>query len=260
MGLQHLNQIRTMSTVEQKFSKKFEETASNPKHRGAWYQEDATEKGLALVQAKHKDSKLYWLVDVKEDRIYSARFFAYGGKVSLAIGETLCSMVEGLTIQEACSLFNEDIEKQLRDDPEISSVPQDKSEAFEAVGKLLEVIGKEYPAAKAVAEAAVAVKKNQPAPSFTELSMAEQAWLGLTKDEQKNQIDLVLDEKVRQALMNDGGNVEVVDIIEGQKVVIQYQGACGSCGSSVGGTLSFIEQALRTNIYKELVVIPNTHI
>ena len=60
--------------------------------------------------------------------------------------------------------------------------------------------------------------------------------------------------------MNDGGNVEVVDIIDGQKIIIQYQGACGSCGSSIGGTLSFIEQALRTNIYKELVVVPNTHI
>ena len=249
-----------MSIVEEKFSKRFEDTASDPKHRGAWYQEDAAEKNLALVQAKHKDSKLYWLVNVKEDRVYSARFFAYGGKVSLAIGETLCLMVEGLTIQEACSLLEDDVEKQLRDDPEIPSVPQSKIPAFKTVSALLEIIEKEYPAAKALAQVSAAKKETKSTPSFAELSLAEQAWLGLSKEEQISQIDLVLDEKVRQALMNDGGNVEVVNVIDGKKIVIQYQGACGSCGSSIGGTLSFIEQTLRTNIYKELVVIPNTHI
>lgn len=249
-----------MPEIKEQFSKKFDETASDPKHRGAWYQEDAAEKGLALVQAKHKDSKLYWLVEVKEDRVYSARFFAYGGKVSLAIGETLCSMVEGLTIQEACSLLDDDVEKQLRDDSEIPSVPQSRISAFQAVSQLLEIIEKGYPAAKALAQAATTAKKSKNPPSFSELSLEEQAWLGLSKEEQISQIDLVLDEKIRQALMNDGGNVEVVDVIDGQKIIIQYQGACGSCGSSIGGTLSFIEQTLRTNVYKELVVVPNTHI
>jgi len=39
--------------------------------------------------------------------------------------------------------------------------------------------------------------------------------------------------------------------------MIQYQGACGSCGSSLGATLSFMEQALRKDIYNELIVVPN---
>ncbi|MFQ5672902.1 MAG: NifU family protein [Nitrospinales bacterium] len=246
--------------VEEQFSKKFEETAANPQHRGAWYQEDAAEKGMALVQAKYKDSKLYWLVDIQEDRIYSARFFAYGGKVSLAIGETLCSMVEGLTLQEACSLLAEDVERRLRDDPEVPSVPQSKIQAFESIEALLKIVESEYPAAKAVAQAGGAVKENQGAPSFAELSMAEQAWLGLSKEEQIEQVDLVLDEKIRQALINDGGNVEVVNVIDGKKIIIQYQGACGNCGSSIGATLSFIEQTLRNDIYKDLVVIPNGYI
>ena len=69
-----------MTVAEEKFSAKFEEVAANIKHRGAYYQEDAGEKGMALIEAKFKDTKLYWLADVKEDRIFSARFFAYGGK------------------------------------------------------------------------------------------------------------------------------------------------------------------------------------
>ena len=136
-----------MDAVEE-FSKKFEETAAEPSHRGAYYEEDATEKGMALVQAKYKDTKLYWLVDTAEDRIYSSRFFAYGGKVSLGIGEALCSMTEGLTISEACSLLGDDVDRNLRDDPEVPSVPDSKVAVFENVEKLLKAAEEEYPAAK----------------------------------------------------------------------------------------------------------------
>ncbi|MFQ5443069.1 MAG: NifU family protein [Nitrospinales bacterium] len=248
-----------VSVVEEKFSKKLEETAGKPQHRGAYYQEDATEKGLALVEAKFKDLKLYWLVDVKEDRVYSAKFFTYGGKVSLAIGDTLCAMVKGLTVQEACSLLGSDVENQLRDDSEVPAVPESRKEAFGAVDELLKTIEKEYPTAKALALASSAVKDNAEAPSFTDLSIAEQAWLGLSQEEQVIQIEMVLDEQIRPALNSDGGNVEIADLIDGKKLIIRYQGACGSCGSSIGSTLSFIEQILRKNVYNDLIVVPENY-
>ena len=251
-----------MTTAEKEFSGKFEAKATNPSHRGAYYQEDAAEKGMALIQAKYKDTKIYWLVDLAEDRIYSARFFAYGGKLSLGIGETLCSQVEGLTVVEACTLKGRKIEAELRDAPETPSVPEAKLIAFENIDHLLKAVETEYPAAKAVAKASMAVKDQSGSAPQTakELSLAEQAWLGLNRDEQIQQVNLVLDEKVRAALNADGGNVEVVDILENKKIIIQYQGACGSCGSSVGATLSFIENALRGQIHKDLVVIPNTYL
>ena len=92
--------------------------------------------------------------------------------------------------------------------------------------------------------------------STTELNVVAQAWLGLTKDEQKEQIEIVLDEHIRPALMNDGGNVMVLDVTDGEKILVQYQGACGSCGSSLGATLSFMESTLRKHIYNELNVVP----
>lgn len=248
-----------MSVVEEKFSKKLEETAGKPQHRGAYYQEDAADKGLALVEAKFKDLKLYWLVDVQEDRVYSSKFFTYGGKVSLAIGETLSKMVKGMTVQEACSLLGSDVENQLRDDSEVPAVPESRKQAFGVVEELLKTIEKEYPTAKALALASSAVKDNQEAPSFTDLSIAEQAWLGLDKKDQVTQIEMVLNEMIRPALNNDGGNVEVVDLVDGKKLIIRYQGACGSCGSSIGATLSFIEQTLRKNVYNELMVVPENY-
>ena len=46
-----------MSVTEEKFSGKFDKAAGQPDHRGAHYQEDAKERGMALVEAKYKDTK-----------------------------------------------------------------------------------------------------------------------------------------------------------------------------------------------------------
>ena len=235
-----------MSVTEEKFSEKLETVAKSPKNRGAYYQEEATEKGMALVEAKFKDMKLYWLVDTEEDRIYSAKFFAYGGKVSVAIGETLSGMAQNLTLDEACSLLGADIERALRDDPDQPAVPESKKLAFGNVPELLKLVKENYPSAKAVALAAAGVNKEAGKPAgIKELNMQEQAWMGLSEEEQIEQINIVLDAKVRPALMADGGNVAVQEVIDGEKIIIQYQGACGSCSTSMGCTLSFIEEALR---------------
>jgi NifU-like protein len=247
-----------MSVVEEKFSQKFDTAASAPKSRGAYFQEDATKKGLALVEAKFKDMKLYWMVDVVEDRVYSGKFFAYGGKVSVAICETLCAMVKGLTIPEAVSLLGTDVERELRDDPDIPSVPDSKMASFGNVDNILKIIEKDYPAAKAVAQASTAIKDSgaQPTKSAKELTMVDQAWLGLSEADQIAQIEIALDAKIRPALLADGGNVKVVEVVEGEKVIVQYQGACGSCGSSTGATLSFMENALRQDVYNGIYVVP----
>jgi NifU-like protein len=247
-----------MSVAEEKFSRKFEEASGKPKNRGAYYLEDATEKGMALVEAKFKDMKLYLLVDLAEDRVYSAKFFAYGGKVSVGICETLCNMIKGLTIEEACSLLGADVENSLRDDPEEPAVPESKKTAFGNVSELLKIVKEKYPEARAVAEVSAGIKKSDAKPaSARELTMQDQAWLGLSEEDQIQQINIVLDEKIRPALMADGGNVQVMEVVDGEKIIIQYQGACGSCGSSLGATLSFIEQTLRKNIYNDLQVVPN---
>jgi Fe-S cluster biogenesis protein NfuA len=53
-------------------------------------------------------------------------------------------------------------------------------------------------------------------------------------------INEILDEKVRPALMGDGGYLEVLGLSD-HTLSIRYQGACGSCPSSLTGTLMAIE-------------------
>ena len=143
----------------------------------------------------------------------------------------------------------------LRDNPDVASVPESKLKAFDTVEELLKLVKDQYVSAKGVALASASINKED-LKSTTELNLVAQAWLGLTLDEQKEQIELVLDEHIRPALMNDGGNVQLLDVTDGEKVLVQYQGACGSCGSSLGATLSFMESTLRKHIYNEINVVP----
>lgn len=59
------------------------------------------------------------------------------------------------------------------------------------------------------------------------------------------EIRKLLDERIRPALMADGGDLEIVSL-EGDTLYIRYFGACGSCPSSLAGTLGAIENLVRT--------------
>jgi Fe-S cluster biogenesis protein NfuA len=67
-------------------------------------------------------------------------------------------------------------------------------------------------------------------------------------------INEILDDKIRPALAGDGGWLDVLSLEE-HTLKIRYQGACGSCPSSLSGTLMAIEGMLRQEIDPELEVI-----
>jgi Fe-S cluster biogenesis protein NfuA len=69
----------------------------------------------------------------------------------------------------------------------------------------------------------------------------------LSPDDQQRlyMINGLLDEQIRPYLQGDGGDLHVLGL-EGNKLTVHYQGACGSCPSSMSGTLVSIEQLLKT--------------
>ncbi len=68
------------------------------------------------------------------------------------------------------------------------------------------------------------------------------------------EINALLDERIRPYLASDGGWLEVLDL-EDKTLQIRYQGACGSCPSSLTGTLSAIENMIRDEIDPEIEVV-----
>jgi len=63
----------------------------------------------------------------------------------------------------------------------------------------------------------------------------------------------LLDEQVRPYLQGDGGDLHVLGL-EDNVLKVHYQGACGSCPSSISGTLAGIEGLVR-QIDPELEVV-----
>lgn len=64
------------------------------------------------------------------------------------------------------------------------------------------------------------------------------------EDEKLAAIRQLLDEQVRPYLQGDGGDLHVLGL-EDNVLRVHYQGACGSCPSSISGTLAGIEGLVR---------------
>lgn len=68
------------------------------------------------------------------------------------------------------------------------------------------------------------------------------------------QINELLDERIRPYLASDGGWLEILDL-EDKTLKIRYQGACGSCPSSLTGTLMAIENMIQDEIDENIEVV-----
>ena len=73
-------------------------------------------------------------------------------------------------------------------------------------------------------------------------------------DPQLREIEALLDERIRPYLAGDGGWLEIVDLADAQ-LSIRYEGACGSCPSSLTGTLMAIENMIREEIDPAISVV-----
>ncbi|HEV2707070.1 MAG TPA: NifU family protein [Pyrinomonadaceae bacterium] len=76
----------------------------------------------------------------------------------------------------------------------------------------------------------------------------------LSDDPRLVRINEILDERIRPALAGDGGWLEVLGLRE-NTLSIRYQGACGSCPSSLSGTLMAIEGMIKQEVDPEIEVV-----
>ena len=66
------------------------------------------------------------------------------------------------------------------------------------------------------------------------------------EDQQRlEKINELLDEQIRPYLQGDGGDLHVLGL-DRNRLTVHYQGACGSCPSSLSGTLAGIENLVKS--------------
>ena len=70
-----------------------------------------------------------------------------------------------------------------------------------------------------------------------------------------DQVKLVNDslEEVYEALENDGGGMQIMDI-DGPNILISFHGACGGCPISTTGELVYIQNTLQEKVDKRIQV------
>jgi len=225
-----------------------------PKRRGAIFQMDADNKGLALVDVKSGTLKIYALIDPDAGEVLDTKFFTYGGPMLTALADVLCEELLGKKIDEVQDLPLENLFGKFDIKPD--------NEDFQTVAKLPAMITEAYPEKKNVAFAARAAMGSEKLRACTAEGRADAdaQWAVLSENQKLEKIEECLNEHVRAMLAGDGGGLEVLGIRDGETVLIRYQGACAGCGAASGGTLYYIEDRLQQHVYYGLAVEPEMQI
>lgn len=212
---------------------------------GELNEHDAAERKLKLIDtahgAEHANDHIHLTLLVDEAGIIKeARYRTLAVGAQLAAFDVMCELCLGKTLTEAATITPAQVDAQLRDDPATQAIPlsDDRDKPYYVLVKAFERMHGPTPGAAPVSTGSTADRL-----PWTEVGLFEKV----------RRIEGVLDQHVRGALASDGGGIDLVDL-KGDELYVQYHGACGSCSSSIGGTLRFIEDSLNNYLGTKLTV------
>jgi NifU-like protein len=313
-------------TIWDEYSQKVTELMNNPQNMGEITEEQAEAMGAKLIVADFGAEscgdavRLYWAVDPKTDKILESKFKSFGCGTAIASSDTMAELCKGKTVDEAVKITNIDVEKAMRDTPDVPAVPPQKMhcsvmaydvikkaaaqykgvdmESFEeeiivcecarvSLSTLREVIRlndlttveeiTDYTKAGAFCKSCIRPGGHEEKDIYLvdlleeyekeKMAKAADASAGgenvsfakMTLVQKLKAVDRVIDENIRQMLIMDGGDMEILDIKENGAnidIYIRYLGACSGCASSSTGTLFAIENILKDKLDENIRVLP----
>ncbi|RXJ67718.1 iron-sulfur cluster assembly scaffold protein NifU [Halarcobacter ebronensis] len=104
----------------------------NPVYQGEITEEQAKEMGGKLIVADFGAEscgdavRLYWCVEEGTDKILDSRFKSFGCGTAIASSDAMAELCIGKSVDEAVKITNIDVEKALRDHPDVPAVPPQK--------------------------------------------------------------------------------------------------------------------------------------
>mgnify|MGYP005623328419 FL=1 len=310
-------------TIWDEYSQKVTDLMNNPQNMGEITKEQAAQMGAELIVADFGAEscgdavRLYWAVDPKTDTIKEAKFKSFGCGTAIASSDTMVELCKGRTVDEAVKITNIDVEKAMRDTPDVPAVPPQKMhcsvmaydvikkaaaqykgvdiESFEeeiivcecarvSLSTLREVIRlndlttieqiTEYTKAGAFCKSCIKPGGHEAKDIYLVDLLAEYekeklartaapgahvSFAEMTVVQRLKAVERVIDEHIRQMLVMDGGDMEILDIKENGAhfdIYIRYLGACSGCASSSTGTLFAIENILKEKLDEHIRVLP----
>lgn len=243
-----------------RYSKKLTSKIENPRSVGFFSTEEAEARDVRLVKgedgsiADGNAIRFYWLIDTDDGIIIDVRFQVYGQSALIGAAEVACEVMIGKNYDQARRISTTLIDKQVRDRPDTPAFPKETHpllnlvlQAIDAAAELCTDIpfADTYTVTPAPTQIGEVVPGGYP------------GWMDLSLKKKISVIEQVLDQDVRPYIALDAGGVAVLNLINEKELIIAYQGSCTSCYSSIGTTLSYIQQTLRAKVHPEIVVIPD---
>lgn len=243
-----------------RYSKKLVAKIENLKAVGSFTQEEAEARAMRFVEASEGRAQdgniisLSWLVDKDDGIIVDAKFQVYGQSALIGAAEVACEVLIGKNYDQARRLSSDILDKHVRDKSDQPAFPR---ETFPHLNLVLGVIEKcsdqctDLPLADTYVAPPVPLEIGEVReggyPGWSEMSLKKRIAV----------IEEVLDQDVRPYIALDAGGVTVLNLLNDKEVIIAYQGSCTSCYSSVGTTLSYIQQVIKAKVHPDLIVIPD---
>lgn len=105
---------------------------NNPQHQGHITQEEAEAMNARLIVADFGAEscgdavRLYWAVENESEKIIGSKFKSFGCGTAIASSDIMTELCMGKTVEEAVKITNIDVEKAMRDTPDVPAVPPQK--------------------------------------------------------------------------------------------------------------------------------------
>lgn len=242
------------------YSKKFLQKLQSPRSCGFFSKTDAESSNLRLAIGAAGDIEegnkvmFYWLVDPEDGKIMDCKYQVYGDSALIGAAEVATTVVIGKNYDQARRLSLDVMDKSIRDTANTVAIPEEILPHFSLISEALIACSHEcmdIPLEQTY--------ESPPIPEGMDMAIEGEGIAGfkdLPLPKKIALIEEVLQQEIRPYIEMDGGGVEILSL-EGSQVFISYQGACETCFSAAGATLSFIQKVLRAKLDKDLVVIPN---
>ena len=241
-----------------RYSRKMASKIENPKCVGHFTASDAHARGMHFAEGREgfvADGNmvhLYFLVDPSDGIIVDAAFQAFGESALIAASVAACELLISKNYDQAKRLNAELIDHHLRDLPNEKAFPEETEAHIEMVISAIKMacdgclhipLGSTY-----VTPIMHSRQENEEGvPHFFSLDHAQKLAI----------IEQVFNEEVRPYIELDEGGITLKELINEKEIVISYEGNCTSCASSIGSTLSSIQQIIQIKIHPSLTVIPD---
>ena len=114
----------------EEYSSEVQRRMNNPVNMGEITEAQAGDDQLIIADFGAESCgdavRLYWLIDPKNDIIKESKFKSFGCGTAIASSDMMAELCMNKTVDEALKITNIDVEKALRDDPDIPAVPGQK--------------------------------------------------------------------------------------------------------------------------------------